>query len=198
MGYRHYFYKVSKEEVERVKDLSLDKIKEEPFYKENGYISLRNFINHQEVFEFGKLYYEDTDEQIYSTGRPLFNNDEVMEYFSENAPFIVGKEGLLKTIEIYKEKIKKYYKDMLIDGEERIVHIFGFTVKDEDIKSIDKVKKEIESKIRMWEYSKGVIDINEDNLCVTRSWLYEYEIFNLIFILKTIDWEKDTLLFYGR
>lgn len=198
MGYRNYFYKVNKADVDEIKDLSLEDLKEKYGDKENdGYVDFHEIINQKCVFEFGKLYFEDTSEQIYNTGTPLFNNEEVMKFFSDYEPFIVGKKGLLKAIEIYKEKIKKYYKDILIDGEERIIPIFGFTVKDEEIKSIDKVKKEIQCKIRMWEHSKGIVDIDENNKNVTQSWLYEYSIFNLVFILKTIDWEKETILFYG-
>ena len=143
------------------------------------------------------MYYEDTAEQIYDTGNPLFDNAEVMEYFSDYIPFIVGKDGVLKAIEIFKNKIKKYYKDMLVDGEKKIIPLFGLTIKDEDIKSIDKVKKEIQDKIRIWEHYKSVVDINENNQNVTQSCLYEYSIFNLVFILKTTDWKKETILFYG-
>lgn len=197
MGYRYYFYKVNKEDVKTIKELSLDELKEKYSDKEEGYVDMHNIINQKEIFEFGKLYYEDTAEQIYDTGNPLFDNAEVMEYFSDYVPFIVGKDGVLKAIEIYKNKIKKYYKDMLVDGEKKTMPLFGLTIKDEDIKSIDKVKKEIQDKIRIWEHYKSVVDIDENNKNVTKSCLYEYSIFNLVFILKTINWEKETILFYG-
>lgn len=197
MGYRHYFYKVNKEDVKAVKELSLDELKEKYGDKEDGYVDIQDIANQKEIFEFGKLYCEDTAEQIYNTGNPLFDNAEVMEYFSDYIPFIVGKDGVLKAIEIFKNKIKKYYKDMLVDGEKKIIPVFGLTIKDEDIKSIDKVKKEIQDKIRIWEHYKSVVDINENNLNVTQSCLYEYSIFNLVFILKTTDWKKETILFYG-
>ena len=86
---------------------------------------------------------------------------------------------------------------MLVDGEKKTIPLFGLTIKDEDIKSIDKVKKEIQDKIRIWEHYKSVVDINKNNQNVTQSCLYEYSIFNLVFILKTTDWEKETILFYG-
>ena len=197
MGYRYYFYKVNKEDVKTIKELSLDELKEKYSDKEEGYVDIHNIINQKEIFEFGKLYYEDTAEQIYDTGNQLFDNAEVMEYFSDYIPFIVGKDGVLKAIEIFKNKIKKYYKDMLVDGEKKIIPLFGLTIKDEDIKSIDKVKKEIQDKIRIWEHYKSVVDIDENNKNVTKSCLYEYSIFNLVFILKTINWEKETILFYG-
>ena len=197
MGYRHYFYKVNKEDVKTVKELSLDELKEKYGNKEYGYVDLYDLINQEQIFEFGKLYFEDTAEQIYDTGNPLFDNAEVMEYFSDYVPFIVGKDGVLKAIEIYKNKIKKYYKDMLVDEKEKVISIFGLTIKDEDIKSIDKVKKEVQDKIRIWEHYKSVVDIDENNKNVTKSCLYEYSIFNLVFILKTFNWEKETILFYG-
>ncbi|WP_218964433.1 hypothetical protein, partial [Bacillus velezensis] len=38
-------------------------------------------------------------------------------------------------------------------------------------------------------------DINDSWL--TSSWKYEYSIFELVRLLKTIDFEKETILFYG-
>jgi hypothetical protein len=40
------------------------------------------------------------------------------------------------------------------------------------------------------------------NMDVTReglvsSWLYEYEIFELVLLYRTFDWDKNVLIFYG-
>jgi lipopolysaccharide export LptBFGC system permease protein LptF len=39
-------------------------------------------------------------------------------------------------------------------------------------------------------------NLNDDNRIVN-SWLYEYEVFELVFILKTFDWDNYSLIFYG-
>lgn len=107
MGYRHYFYKVNRSDVEKIKNLSINELKKE-YGDTDGYVDIHELIPQKQIHEFGKLYYDDTAIQLYETGKPLFNNENV-----------------------------------------------------------------------------------------THSWEYEYSIFNLIFLLKTIDWEKETILFYG-
>lgn len=196
MGYRHYFYKVNRSDVEKIKNLSINELKKE-YGDTDGYVDIHELIPQKKIHEFGKLYYDDTAIQLYETGKPLFNNEDVMECFDDYVPFVVGEEGLLKAIEIYRDKIKRYYKSLLVDGEERIIPVFGYKIKDKDIKSIDKIKEYLQRKICIWEHSEGIIDINKSNENVTHSYEYEYLIFNLIFLLKTIDWEKETILFYG-
>ena len=101
---------------------------------------------------------------------------------------------MLKAIEIYQEKILNYYKGLLIDGDEAIGP-FGIVIPQPQIKCIDKLTEEVRDKI-FWN-NAGIVDLDEKKPCVTSTWLYEYSIFNLVFLLKTIDWEKETLLFYG-
>lgn len=202
MGYRHYFYKADKAEVDKVKDMTYDQLfsyaKEKgcEIYEEENYFDFsdKKFLNQKEVFEFGKLYYEDTDEQIYATGTPLFSKKEVFDRFRDYCPYVVGKAGLLKAIEIYQKKILDYYKGLLVDGDEAIGP-FGIVIPQPQIKSVDKLIEYVRDKI-FWN-NRGIVDLEETKPCVTSAWLYEYSIFNLVFLLKTIDWEKETLLFYG-
>ena len=206
MGYRHYFYKVKKEDVEAVKDMTYEQLLQyaeektveidEWDGKKSFYFNDNKFLNKEEVHEFGKLYWDDTAERIYSKGCPLFSIKETQNKFCDYVPYVVGKEGLLEAISIYQEKVVKYYKDLLVDGQDR--HIpFGITIRQEDVKSIDKLLSHIEDKIRSMTY-RGIANIDEKNKwLVTPSWEYEHSIFNLVHILKTIDWEEDTLLFYG-
>lgn len=139
-------------------------------------------MNKTEIFEFGKLYFDDTAERIYSKGIPLFEKQEVQEYLSDYSPFVVGKDGLLEAIKIYEEKVLKYYKSLLSDDEEP---------------RQSKMLECVENKIRTLSVF-GLANTDETNkMKVTSSWEYEHSIFNLVHILKTIDWDKDTILFYG-
>lgn len=194
MGYRHYFYKCKKADIEQIREKTLAELEE--YAKEKGEeLSLRDnsILPQEEVFEFGKLYYEDTDEQIYGTGVPLFSHEEVMEEFSDYVPYEVGEQGLLKAIEIYRQKIKDYYEDLLKDGATQILP-FGIELPRPDITSADKIKEHIKEKLFWIEYK---VNLDETKKTLTDSWQYEDTIFNLVFLLKTIDWEKETLLFYG-
>ena len=204
MGYRHYFYKVSKKEVEAVKDMSLAEalqyakaqgadVKEDDKY---FYFNDRKFMDKTKVFEFGKLYWEDTAGRIYNKGVPLFNQKEMQEAVEDYVPYVVGKEGLLEAITIYREKILNFYKDLLVDGVD-LLYPLGITIHEEDVKSVDKVVEHIRDKIVSLSY-RDIANTDEENKwAVTCSWEYEHSIFNLVHILKTIDWEQDTILFYG-
>ena len=199
MGYRHYFYKCKKEDIEVVRyktwEELLKYVSSRGGETEDNCIDIfdEKFLPQEEVFEFGKLYYEDTDEQIYGTGVPLFSNKEVMERFSDFVPYEVGKQGLLKAIEIYRQKLKDYYEDLLKDGATQILP-FGIELPRPDITSADKIKEHIKEKLFWIKYK---VNLDETKKILTDSWQYEDTIFNLVFLLKTIDWEKETLLFYG-
>lgn len=206
MGYRHYFYKVKKADVEIVKDMTNEQLIE--YAKENGveiedwngnksfYFNDKKFLNKEELHEFGKLYWDNTAERIYKKGVPLFLKTEVQDNFYDYKPYIVGKEGLLEAISIYQEKVLNFYRNLLVDGETRQLP-FGITLTVDDVKSVDKLIEHIRDKIQSISY-RGLADIDDKNKWqVTSSWEYEHSIFNLVHILKSIDWEQDTILFYG-
>lgn len=204
MGYRHYFYKVKKADVEAVKDMDMSALIE--YAKECGaevydeeesfHFNDDNFLNKTEIHEFGKLYWDDTAERIYSKGVPLFSKKEVQEQFCDYVPYVVGKDGVLEAIAIYQEKVIDYYKGLLKDGQDYSLPL-GLTIHKDDVKSMDKLVEHIEDKLRKILFL-GLADTNEENKWkVTSSWEYEHSIFNLVHILKSIDWEQDTILFYG-
>ena len=206
MGYRHYFYKVKRADIETVKDMDYEQLLayaenkgceiEEWNGKKSFYFNNDKLLNKTEVHEFGKLYWDNTANRIYSKGVPLFTNPDVQEYLDDYKPYVVGKEGLLEAISIYQEKVLNFYKSLLVDGEERHLPL-GITITKDDVKSIDKVVSHIEDKIQTISY-RGFANIDEDNKWqVTSSWEYEHSIFNLVHILKAMNWEQDTILFYG-
>lgn len=202
MGYRNYFYLVDKSLVETVKEMSQNSLlsfaSDRGAEVEDGHIWIfdPNFLDLKEVFEFGKLYWDDTISQIESTGYPMFQDAEVWESMYDYSPYVVGKEGLLKAIEIYKRKIIHSYEDLLKDGAEYLLP-FGCTVKVDDIKSVDKLAEFIQEKLTWWK-RLGVIDLDESHEWLSKSWQYEHQIFDLVRLYKSIEWNKYTLIFVGR
>ena len=202
MGYRHYFYKVKKADVETIKDMDYEQLKKYvadrggDVVDDENYVNFDDVISQTEVHEFGKLYWDNTAKRIYDKGTPLFSKKETQDAFDDYSPYIVGKEGLLEAISIYQEKVLNYYKGLLVDGEERQLPL-GITLTVEDVKSMDKVLEHLSDKISRISYC-GIANIDEDRKWqVTLSWEYEHSIFNLVHILKSIDWQEDTILFYG-
>ena len=194
MGYRHYFYIVKKSDVEKCNNIVFDELKRQ-YGDADGYIDFDKVFPRTEVFEFGKLYYEDTAERIYNTGKPLFGDKDCQEYFEDYYPFVVGKEGLLEAIKIYKEKVINAYQSLLGDGQE-VQYPLGITMT-EDISEHDKMKNFVKSRL-LWIQKYHFEDIDETNKYkVSKSYIYEHAIFNLIHLLKVIDWDNETILFYG-
>lgn len=199
MGYRHYFLKVKKDDIDKVKDLSVEELKEQYGDKKYNYnVSIHDIIKQEEVFGFGKLYWDDTAERIYSKGKPLFAKEESMEYFCDYAPYVVGKEAVLEAIEIYQSKVQKWLESLLTDEGKEFVKgkRSNFIYLERKHYNEDEVFDSAKNKIFEWMLNSPV-DLSEDESSVTSSCRYEYSIFNLVHILKTIDWETETLLFYG-
>lgn len=226
MGYRHYFYKIP---IAIVKDV-YDKTEKELIQKyvlneddtseKNKYLRMED-LKMEEVYEFGKLYFDNTAQTIYNTGTPLFNDKTIWEDYY---PYVVGKDGILKAIDLYTRKVATYYLSLLTEDEEDELH-FGRVrtpyeklvnhVKSqladidknylrkswlEDLKRenrLEKLDKETIKNIEEAPFEPCLIDTNLNHNYLTSSWKYEYGLFNLAFLLKTIDWEKDTIVFLG-
>ena len=204
MGYRHYFCLVDIEECDKVEHMSYNEFakycaKKHPDSIENdddeNFVWFPETLGQEEVFGFGKLYYDDTAERIYSHGRPLFALKETQDAFFEYKPYRMGKDGMLEAIEIYKQKIIDHYKGLFEDGAVQILP-FGIEIKRDEIKSTDKLIDAARDQLLWWE-KLGVIDLDESHEAISKSWLYEHQIFELVRLYKSIDWDKKCLLFYG-
>lgn len=204
MGYRHYFYLVDIEECDKVEHMSYNEfaqycLSKEPCKSEYdaawNYVYFPETLGQKEVKCFGKLYYDDTAERIYSHGRPLFALKEMQAEFAEYNPYRMGKDGMLEAIEIYKRKIIDYYKDMFVDGAVQI-RPGGIEIKRADIKSADKLIDSARDQLLWWE-KFGAVDLDESHEEISQSDRYEHNIFELVRLYKSIDWDKKCLLFYG-
>lgn len=210
MGYRHYLYKIDKKIVKDIQGKTFDELWDkytseeekafqemmmEKYGKEEKHLDI-DFFKQEQIFEFGKLYWDDTAERIYATGKPLFENKEIQEYFADYQPYIVTKEALKIAIEIYEQKIINYYKG-LFEKDEKLCEPF-FRI------PFDKIDKSIQEKCvehcrnQLSEWLRGfAINKSEKDEKLTNSWQYEYEIFELLRLYKTFDFKKYDLLFYG-
>lgn len=204
MGYRHYFYLANTEDCDAVQNMTYSQLAEyckekypNSVDEDDGelYINFHDILNQTEIFEFGKLYWDDTADQIYNHGTPLFSNAETQSDFNDYRPYRMGKDGLLEAIQIYQNKVISYYEGLLVDGATQRLP-FGITIEREDIKSIDKLVEHIQDEVNWWKVM-GVLDLDERNERISKSWLYEHQVFELVRLYKSIDWDKKCLLFYG-
>ena len=185
MGYRNYLYKIEKEKVKEIRELTLEELKSKYADEfDDDYIDIHKIIGKDCIFEFGKLYWDDTVERINGTGEELFANDEIQEQFYDYAPHLVGKEALKVAIEIYERKIKEMYKNLNEEVE-----------KAETFEDKYELYKRHISDYEVWWKRLKVIDLEKDAIC--HSWLYEHLIFELVHLYKTIDFDEYDLIFLG-
>lgn len=181
MGHRYFMYKISKDLVNEIKSMTYEELVEKfNSEEEQGSFYLGN-LPKEEICEFGSIHWDNTAERIISKGVPLFERIEVMKVLSDYEPYVVGKTGLLEAIDIYQNKVISIYKNLLLDNQ--------------DGKASEKQKKYLQCILNEWEQGFA-INLNENQKRITSSWKYEYVLFELVRLLKTIDFEQDTILFY--
>ena len=186
MGYRNYLYKVKKKDINKIRNMSLEELKEKYGNKdEEYYVDMFELLKDSKcIFEFGKLYWDDTIIRINATGEELFTNKETQEEFSDYNPYLVGKEALKVAIEIYTNKIKEMYKHLKKQVSEA----------KSDEEKLEIYRQHIQD-YEGWWLRLEVINLEKETIC--QSWLYEHLIFELVHLYKTIDFEEYDLIFLG-
>jgi len=214
MGYRHYFYEIDNNDVLKIQqcqtnadycDFVKSKGKKINDYGNGDYFAPYD-VGESEVFEFGKLYYNNLATQIQSTGAPLFLSAELQERYEDYDAYVVHKEGVLKAIDFYHQQVVnsleyifKTPEQILEDIKENPRHLY----KEDKLSIEEKCKQDCDE--RLFWIRQGIVDLDEDyeenHGCnkwrVSSSWLYEHSIFNLVHILKTFDWANKSLIFLG-
>ena len=187
MGYRNYLYKIPKKNVKQLRSLTRQQIIDK-YSEDEGYASFHKMIgenNAECIFGYGKLYWDDTIERIHNTGEKLFLNEQIDDLFLDEDLYLVGKKALKESIDIYKDKIVKMYEHLLDNNN---------NMSDKDL--IDKYEGHLRD-YKLWWTRLNALNLNENDDCICDSWLYEYQIFELVRLYKTIDFEEYDLLFMG-
>lgn len=186
MGYRNYLYKIPKKNVKELRSLTkqqmIDKYSEEENHVYFGKMLEENNANC--IFEYGKLYWDDTIGRLHRTGERLFKDEDVNKLFEEEDIYLLGEKALEETIKIYKEKIVKMYDELLNNDK----------LSNEEI--IEKYEDHLKD-YKLWWTRLNALNLNKEEECICGGWLYEHQIFELVRLYKTIDFEKYDLLFLG-
>lgn len=204
MVYRNYFYLVEKSEVSKVRSMNYEELCDYAkqcgvVYDEDGeqYFDFpdEKFMNKRRIFDFGRLRQDDTIERIHKVGMPLFDDQDIQEIFNEPyKPYITGKVGLETAIEIYKNKVVEYLKSLVkvdVDDTDSLLRQVQ-----PDKLDLQAVCNAIMDKLVVWDRYLPY-DLDEHTDKISSSQYYEYQIFELVRLYKTIDWDKYVLLFMG-
>ena len=191
MGYRNHIAVLSKERHNIIKDMTRDELQkwwtkesgEKP--DEDGDIYVPVYKLSREVFELGK-YCDMSYLDPYRSD--LFSNKEVNTNFNtENEFFMINKEGFESIIEWFRNRIQSCYESILKQDPN-----------DVEEGRVQPIEEFLKKRIQDWkgEFIKPY-DIHPDREGIVSSWDYEYEIFELVRVYKSIDWNKELVVITG-
>jgi hypothetical protein len=183
MGHRIYLAKLNTVEYLKIRDLNLTQFIE---HFDDDYVSPYSIAS--EIFNFGRNHTLLESEHL----KRFFINSEVHLNMNTDYDFLLADKEFFKyVISLYTENIQRYYQN-LIGGLS-----YG--------SKLTKVKQKefflhISSMAQEWGIgltNMKPYTLDDESKSVTTSWKYEYEIFELIRLYKSFDWETDTLVVYG-
>ena len=204
MSYRHRIYKVPKAFVEEAyqcknmddfyevyikychKDVHIAQLKKE--LSDGGCYPL--FYIGQELFDYGDR--SEVVNEMYPHSTPLFSSEELTNRYDHYKPAVMSDEGVVASIEWMKNLIVGIYEDLLRE-ESNVCW-------KKSIDQFTRMKQHIASVLDTWKPEFG--DYTAYNLSKTTdeivsSWLWEHQIWDLVRIYKTFDWNNYAMIFYG-
>ena len=184
LSYNFYLAKMSKNDYyEFQKCSSMNEFMEYcdnrkiPYSVDDNSVDISPMEFTEKLYDFGSSL--DVDE-LYKNPTWFYPKALADSYIDYNA-IIITEEDLLKIIKQYQQETLDFFNKKL-----------------KELKTNDcrKTIECFESKIREIKY-KVYINTHKNNHLLTDSWAYEYAIFNLLHIYKTLN-QEDVLIFYGR
>lgn len=215
MGYRNYFYLVPTSIVKGIQKLNTQKdwanfiINSDYFKKKEKkeaqkYIDKNDFKDFyvgvydfgEQLHGFGKLYFDsDTYEAITHKSKDLFKKgSELAEVYEDFDAKIVGKEALIAVAKCYRDKAIKFYQNSLLSPEElKQKYPDEYFLDQREV--IDKLKENVEEQL-FW--LEDCLNLDEkQKYSITNDCLYEHLMFEFVHQLKTIDFEKYSIIECG-
>lgn len=200
MSYRHRIYKLPKSFIEDCRTCDTEEDFQNIYIKyctdervdikslkEENYWPLYHLG--KELFDFGDGY--ENAEEMYLHGDSLFNSIELRKAYDDNCPIVLDESGLLCAIEWNRNKVADIYEDLMREKSSDRWNTQN---------QFDRMKAHIHDKCQEW-CNTDFPDLKpydlSDSKSIVSSWLFEYQIFDLVRVYKSIDWENDCILFYG-
>lgn len=191
MGYRNFIGLVDKGLLSEVRHLSIDVLN--TVYGKEGDVDGNTIfrvydIEDRVIHEFGTLSKVDSD-RIIAGGELLFTNEGTQKAQEYYEAYVIGKQGLLNVIELYRDKVIAHFENLLVDDSPFALNPSS---------SSEKSRRYVEGMLRDWtcEMNSPIL-LHEKWDEISNSHRYEYYIFELVRQLKTIDFNQYDLIFYG-
>lgn len=191
MGYRNFIGLVDKGLLSEVRHLSIDVLN--TVYGKEGDVDgnpiFRVYdIEDRVIHAFGTLSKVDSD-RIIDGGELLFTNEGTQKSQEYYEAYVIGKQGLLNVIELYRDKVIAHFENLLVDDSPFALNPSS---------SSEKSRRYVAGMLNDWtcEMNNPIL-LHEKWDEISNSHRYEYYIFELVRQLKTIDFDRYDLIFYG-
>lgn len=204
MGYRNYLYVVDKKKLAKIKKMNVkelwDLVEEDPEELDEDdegnptppyWRDVIEAINGEELIEVSEaLFYRDSVFLLPKYIKKIFKNKEIQDWYNEDTELMIAKPEILDAlIEFYISKTEKYYKDLTLEDSDNPKDKYGTPLKPQ----LERLQQHAKTQLS---WLKFVNDSN-NKWCLSTSWLYEYDIFNLIHIKKMFNPKKQVLIWTG-
>ena len=214
MGYRANLYLIDNEYLEKLKKTS-KKYLWKALDVEDDFLYRNDLLEHfgaKNLYDLGE---PDYGNRLNKFKKRLLKSKYLHEKYNDQSEMmILEKEGFEELLKVIHEKNYKYYKKQekttktIVNLVENILSSKNKTIKKKDIENIIKkdfkddydfynslnsLKNGINSMV--WEWEKDARPYSLEGESLTSSWKYEYAIFELLRIYKSIDWENNTLIY---
>lgn len=190
MGYRNYLYIADKKKCNKIRKMSKKELLEltnTVLEDEFDYLSDHDVLDKmgaEEVFELGK--YIDFYDEIKPHLRKMFKDKEVHKYFNEEEECMLAKPEILQTIAtIYRKKVLNFYQDLM---QKKSSNKFNKG------SQLERMKESIRSQL-LWNQYLDQLPNNKYQIC--GAWLYEYEVFNILYLMRVFNPKKQVLIWRG-
>lgn len=205
MSYRYHIHALDKDFYNNLRQCEIVSEVKSHCYN-HGDISYADLDDEDEYiapYHFGEEIYDFGEDVLgWKSIEPLFVNffksDELNKEYEHYDVKCFTKEMLKLIIDAYQDHIIEMYEH-LVKGDsfwnfenERIA-----VMSEEDrVKYANKQReKHISDQLYSWKFMR--FNLNDKDMCLNNSWLYEMSVFNLIYIYKTLDWDNKKLIFFG-
>lgn len=140
------------------------------------------------------IYRPDFHEELLCLGSESYRPNDVSEFYSfdcyeacEGEFLIVSKSGLIEIIDEYHRRVAAMYDELFAGSDaERLSHIAR--------KVQEWGQDNIKFGVRPYYLEQ---DLSNRDGIIARSWMFEYQIFNIAYIYSTFDWANDYLILNG-
>ena len=114
-------------------------------------------------------------------GNPFYTHEDTQKLFEYYNPRVIYKQDFEKIVELFRKLIVENYKEILMDPSKEL-----------------RWRGHLESKLECWQ-SPYIEPYNMDDHRkeIVRDYSLEYRIFELVRLYKSIDWTRNTVVFFG-